>query len=631
MSKDHNPPNRRADVDQLVAEGKFDRASTALRELWRRETNSATAAFIASRLDQLRDKLPLAKFRLAILRSFTVEPILPLLRAEAFSYGIDLEIQVGDFNTYVQDIVDAQSSLYRFEPNAVILAVRAGDVAPDLAGKFADQSPEVAQQAADRVASGYEQWVTSFRQRSQSALIIHALERPTPASLGVLDSQSESGQSGLIRQINRELRRIASAQRGIYILDYDALVARYGSEHWHDERKWQMARLPIAADHLLHMAREWMRFLVPLTGRTAKCLVVDLDNTLWGGIIGEDGMTGIKVSAEYPGASFQALHRALLDLSRKGILLAICSKNNLDDAMEALEKHPGMLVQPKDFAAMRINWGDKTQNLREIADELNIGVDSLAFLDDNPFEREQVRAALPEIAVIDISSNPLEYAAAVRDCPVFERLTLSAEDQQRTAMYAGQRQRAGAEQTFQTKEDFFRFLEQEADLEPVTDLTLARVAQLTQKTNQFNVTTRRYSEPQIAEMSKQRGCNIFSIKIRDRFGDHGLVGVSITRDEGEQCEIDTFLLSCRVIGRTVETALLAHLAKSAAERGCQRLIGWFLPTKKNAPARDFYRQHGFVEHRKDDAGTLWVLDLKSSTLIVPDWIKLNVTETATTR
>ncbi|MGA9474571.1 MAG: hypothetical protein WBV36_19040, partial [Terriglobales bacterium] len=315
MSADHNPPNRRAEVDHLIADGKFDCASTALRELWRRETGSATAAFVATRLDQLREKLPLTKFKLAFLRSFTVEPVLPLLRAEAFAYGINLEIHVGDFNTYVQDIVDPQSSLYRFAPNAAILAVRVEDVAPDLTINFADQSPEAAQQAAARVARSYEQWVNSFRQNSQSALIIHALESPRPASLGVLDNQIESGQSGLIRQVNRELHRIASAQHGVYILDYDALVARHGSEHWHDERKWQMARLPIAADHLLHMAREWMRFLVPLSGRTAKCLVVDLDNTLWGGIIGEDGMTGIKVSAEYPGAAFQSLHRALLDLS----------------------------------------------------------------------------------------------------------------------------------------------------------------------------------------------------------------------------------------------------------------------------------------------------------------------------
>ena len=622
MSQEHNPSNLRAEVDRLIAEGSADAASRRLAELWRREPGAATASFVNLRIDQLRDKLPLTKFKLAFLRSFTIEPIVPLLRAEAFTYGIDVEVYVGDFNTYVQDIVDAGSALYRFAPDAVVLAVRTEDVAPDLARGFAELSSEAARQAADRVARGYEQWVSSFRQHSQAALIAHSLERPRHPSLGVVDSQSETGQSGLIRQINRELRRIAEEFRGVHILDYDALVARYGSENWRDERKWLTARLPIAGDHLLHMAREWMRFLVPLTGRTAKCLAVDLDNTLWGGVIGEEGMTGIKVGPEYPGAAFQALQRALLDLSRRGILLAVCSKNNPDDAMEALDKHPGMLLRSQHFAALRINWTDKAQNLREIAQELNIGIDSLAFLDDNPFEREQVRTALPEVTVIDLPQNPLDYAATVRDCPIFERLTLSAEDQQRTAMYAEQRQRAVAEQSFQSKEDFFRFLEQEAELNPVSDLTLGRIAQLTQKTNQFNLTTRRYSEAQIAEMAKKTEWNIRSVRVRDRFGDHGIVGVAIVLDQGDQCEIDTFLLSCRVIGRTVETALLAHIAKDAAERGCKRLVGWFLPTKKNAPARDFYSQHkfGLVEQTHD--GKLWSLDLTQQGVPFPEWVKL---------
>ena len=620
----HNPSDLRAEIDALIAQGTFDIASRRLAELWRRDPASGTASFATLRFDELRDKLALTKFKLAILRSFTVEPIVPLLRAEAFAYRIDLEVHVGDFNTYVQDILDGQSSLYRFAPNAVVLAVRTDQAAPELWSDFADLAPEVAQQAAERVVRGYEQWIGAFRKQSQAALIIHSLERPSSPSLGVLDSQSDAGQSGLIRQINREVRRIAAGFHGVYSLDYEALVARHGSEHWHDERKWLTARLPIAAGYLLQMAREWVRFIVPLSGRTAKVLVVDLDNTLWGGVIGEDGMTGIKVGAEYPGAAYQALQRTLLDLSRKGILLAVCSKNNLDDAMEALEKHPGMLVRAKHFAALRISWTDKAQNLREIAQELNVGIDALAFLDDNPFEREQVRAALPEVTVVDLPKNPLEYASAVRNCAAFERLTLSAEDQERTEMYAAQKQRAGAEQNFQSKEDFFRFLEQEAELEPVSDLTLARVAQLTQKTNQFNLTTRRYTEPQIVEMAKRPEWHIFSIRVRDRFGDHGLVGVAIAHDEGEQCEVDTFLLSCRVIGRTVETALLAHLAESAAQRGRKRLVGWFLPTKKNAPARDFYAQHGFERQETNGAGSLWMLDLKSFALRCPDWIKLQV-------
>ena len=488
--------------------------------------------------------------------------------------------------------------------------------------QFRGSDAQGAQSAAERVIHSYEQWIGAFRKNSHAALIVHALERPTFPGFGVLDDQSETGQCGLIRQINRELRRVASGLPGVYVLDYDALVARHGSAHWHDERKWLTARLPISANHLLDMAREWIKFIVPLSGRIAKVLVVDLDNTLWGGVIGEDGMAGIKVGPEYPGVAYQALHRALLDLWRRGILLAVCSKNNPDDAMEALEKHPGMLVRARHFAAMRINWTDKAQNLREIAQELNVGIDALAFVDDNPFEREQVRGALPDVMVVDLPKSPLEYAAAVRNCAAFERLSLSSEDKQRTEMYAAQKQRSTAEQNFQSKEDFFRYLEQEAELEPVSELNLARIVQLMQKTNQFNLTTRRYTEPQIAEMAKKPGWRIFSIRVRDRFGDHGLVGVAIAHDEGDQCDIDTFLLSCRVIGRTVETALLAHLAESAAERGRKQLVGWFLPTKKNVPARDFYEQHGFERQESNGTGSLWALDLKRSTLRCPEWIKL---------
>jgi FkbH-like protein len=629
VSVEHNSLKLRDEVDRLIAAGEPAAAARRLTELWRREPGSATASFVTGRIDQLRDQLVLTKFKLAILRSFTVEPIVRLLRAEAFAYGLDLDVHVGDFNTYVQDLLDSNSSLYRFAADAVVLAVRTDAAAPELSSDFADLSAEAAQQAAERAVQSFEKWIGTFRKNSQAALVIHSLERPSQPSFGVLDSQSDAGQSGLIQKINRELRRTAAGNRGVYVLDYDALVARYGSEHWNDSRKWLMARLPISANHLLPMAKEWMRFVVPLSGRIAKALVVDLDNTLWGGIIGEDGMAGIKVGPEYPGAAFQALHRALLDLSRRGILLAICSKNNLDDAMEALEKHPGMLVRTKDFAAMRINWTDKSQNLREIAQELNIGTDSLAFLDDNYFEREQVRAALPEVTVIEISQDPLEYSATVRDCPVFARLALSAEDQHRTTMYAEQHSRASAEQKFQTKEDFFRFLEQEADLEPVNDLTLARVAQLTQKTNQFNLTTRRYTEQQIAEMAARPDFHILSIKVRDRFGDHGLVGVAIVHDRDDQCEIDTFLLSCRVIGRTVETALLSHIAENAQQRGCKLLMGWFIPTKKNAPARDFYEQHGFIRKQQNESGSLWVLDLKNSTSRSPDWIKLKISESVT--
>jgi len=614
--------NLRGEVDHLLEDSEWSAAAARLGALWRAESTSATAPFVVSRFEKLRGKLPLLPFRLAILRSFTVEPMVPLLRAQAFCFGIDLSVHVGDFNAYAQEILDSESALYRFNPNAVILSVQTADIAPDLSEEYAHLSEDAAAKAVQRVPESLEQYMREFRARSQASLIVHNLEQPARTALGVLDSQRAGSQGEAISQINRHLLSSASALRGVYLLDYDALVARYGRIRWHDERKWLLARLPIAADQLIQLTREWMRFLVPLAGRTAKALVVDLDNTLWGGVIGEDGMTGIKLSAEYPGAAYQSLQRALLDLTRKGILLGICSKNNPEDAIEALEKHPGMLVRPKHFAAMRISWNDKSQGLREIAEELNIGLDSLAFLDDNPFEREQVRGAVPEVMVIDLPQDPMQYASVVRDHPGFERLTLSREDQQRTTFYAEQRERSQAEQKFQSKEDFYRFLEQEAEIAEVAPATLARISQLTQKTNQFNVTTRRYSEQQISEMAAKAGCQVLSIRVRDRFGDHGLVGVSITRDEGETCEIDSFLLSCRVIGRTVETALLSHLADEAAARGCKRIVGWFLPTKKNAPARDFYRQHGFENARQNGEGTLWELDLTKQQIVSPEWVKV---------
>lgn len=616
-------PDLRSEVDQLISAGSAELAASSLGELWRKEAGSAVAPFVASRFEQLRGKVPLVPLRTVFLRSFTVEPLIPLLRAEAFVRGIDLTTKIGDFNAYAQEILDPASSLYAFEPQVVILAVRTSEIAPDVWNQYADLAPDAVTAAVQRAADSFAQWIRVFRERSSAALIVHSLEIPARPSTGVLDSQQEVGQATAIQKINLELRRIASQHRNVYIADYDGLIARHGRLRWHDERKWLIARMPIAADHLIYVAREWLRFLVPLSGKMAKVLVADLDNTLWGGIIGEDGINGIKLGPEYPGAAYQQLQRAMLDLMRRGVLLAICSKNNPDDAMEALKSHPGMLLKPKDFSAIRINWTDKAQNLREIASELNVGIDSLAFMDDNPFEREQLRKLIPEVSIIDLPEDPLGYAAAVRDCPFFERLAVSTEDQQRSEMYAEQRERAQAEQNFQSKEDFFRYLQQEADIAPVTPATLARIAQLTQKTNQFNLTTRRYTEQQVQEMAARPGWKVLSIRVRDRFGDHGLVGVAITRDEGDSCEIDTFLLSCRVIGRSVETALLSHLAERAAKRGRRQLVGRFIPTKKNAPARDFYPQHGFEKQEENHEGSVWRLSLQQNTIAIPDWIQIS--------
>src|SRR5207302_3246093 len=273
---------------------------------------------------------------------------------------------MSDFNAHVQEILDPKSSLYGFAPDVVFLAVQTRDVAPELWRDYADLNSEQVQSAATRVVGDFRSWVSNFRARSKAHLIIHNLEQPSVPSCGILDGQVDYGQAVAIQQITRRLQALAAERTGVYILDYDSLVARHGRAHWHDERKWLTVRLPMAAENLNHVAKEWLKFLHPLTGKVAKTVVVDLDNTLWGGVIGEDGMAGIELGTEYPGVYFHNLQRALLDLHQRGILLAICSKNNLDDALEALKNHAGMLLKPSHFAAMRINWTDKAENLRAI-------------------------------------------------------------------------------------------------------------------------------------------------------------------------------------------------------------------------------------------------------------------------
>ncbi len=580
---------------------------------WEREPASALAGFVASRYDRIAPRLGLLKQRWAILRSFTVEPLVPVLKAGAYAARVALETHLGEFNAYAQEILDPESSLYRFEPDVAVLAVQTRDVAPAL---WCGGS------AANDVLSRFGDWIAGFRKYSKAALIVHSLEVPAVPREGILDAQREDNAAEAIHRVNRGLRALAGEYRGVYILDYDALVARHGRERWGDARKWLTVRLPVASTNLPHLAAEWLRFLHPLAGKVAKCVAVDLDNTLWGGIVGEDGVNGIRLGAEYPGAAFQELQRVLRDLSRRGILLAVCSKNNPADAMEALSGHPGMLLQPRDFAAMRINWSDKAQNLREIAAELNIGLDTVAFLDDNPVERQQVREQAPEVIVITLPQDPMDYAQAVRDCPWFERLTLSEEDRQRGDYYLAQRDRMELERSVTSKEDFYRSLEQVAEIAPVNAQTLARVSQLTQKTNQFNLTTRRYTEQQIAEMAASPNWRVWSLRVKDRFADNGLVGVSIARVDGQVCEIDSFLMSCRVIGRTVETALLSHLAADARQCGATVLQGWFFPTKKNAPACEFYREHGFELAEGRDDALLWKFDLTRNTILPPEWVSV---------
>lgn len=611
----------RQSVDAAIDQRQWDTARTRLKRLFEETPSIATAQFVLDRLGKLADRVSFIPCRLAVLRSFTVEPVLPLLRAAALLNGIELTVQLADFNTYAQDILNPSSSLYAFDPRVAILAVQTRDVSPDLWHRFTELSSDQVEDEVKRVEGDFRGWIAAFRSRHTASLIIHNLESPVMPSAGILDGQVENSQLEVIRRLNGALQHAAREYPGVFVLDYDGVVARFGRTRWHDERKWLIMRMPIAADGIACLAQEYLRYVLPILGCTRKALVMDLDNTLWGGIIGEDGIAGIELGPDYPGAAFVALQRVILDLYRRGIILAICSKNNPEDALGVLREHPGMLLRPDHFAVLRINWNDKVRNLREIAEELNIGTDALAFLDDNPAERERVRLEMPEVHVLELPSDPMDYASALQRCAVFERLALSTEDRDRGRYYAGERQRKDLQQSATSLEDFYKSLRMEVEIAEVSAATLTRVVQLTQKTNQFNLTTRRYTEQQISALAQDPHWRVYSLRVRDRFGDNGLVGVAMTERKEDVVEIDNFLLSCRVIGRTVETALLARLAGVARKEDAKILRGRYIPTPKNLPAKDFLPSHGFKLIAEVEGTTTWEFDLGGKNISYPEWIE----------
>lgn len=612
--------DHRARVDQLVAEGKPLEAAQELALLWMSDPSSAS--FIISRFNLIGSSLPLARCKVAFERSFTIEPLIPVCRAAALVGGIDSAVYLGPFNAYGQEILDPQSALYRFDPNVVFLTVLTSDVAPELWSGSVHESSAILETLVQRVVDHFGQLIVAFRAKSASHLIIHLLERPAYPNQGVLDNQIIDSPMAAIRRINDEVRLVACQHKNVYTLDYDGLISRFGSLNWRDEVKWQIARMPIKAAFHRSLAQEWLKFLHPITGRIAKVVAVDLDNTIWGGVVGEDGLAGIKLGTEYPGAAYSSLQKALLELRERGLVLAICSKNNIDDVTAVFEKHPEMLLKLKDFSAVSVNWLEKSDNLRAIATQLNVGLEAVAFIDDNPVERQQVRSELPEVYVVELPDSPVQYADAVRTFPPFERLALSQEDRERSRYYASKEKVLELQSKSQSKEEFYLSLQQRVIIEPVTALTLARVAQLTQKTNQFNLTTRRYSEQQISEFVGRPDWRTYTIRVIDRYVDNGLIGVAFTHDSQEACVIDTFLLSCRVIGRGIETALLSYVVRDAGNRRIRILKGIFIPTKKNQPAESFYKNHGFslVEALPDCA--TWQLDIQKSDTPWPSWIQL---------
>ena len=622
MTNEANENVLRNQADDLILQDLQENAMAVLEQVWRLNPGIASSGFIRNRFQQIKEKLGgVVRCKIALLRSFTIEPIIPLLEAACAVGKIDTEIYIGQYNAYQSEILDTHSALYKFEPNIIILAINIRDLNPLLWSQYTSLSTVEVASYAESIIEGFKSWLNAIRSQSTASIIVHGLETPTSASNGIYDAQTTNSQFETIREINIIIAKCCRSISGVYFLDYDALVSRHGKEVWHDAKKWELMRVPISSACSIYLAKEWIKFIYPILGRVVKCLVLDLDNTLWGGIVGEDGIEGIKIGIEYPGSIYRSFQQAIIDASNRGIILAICSKNNLSDVMEVFDKNKEMLIKENHIACFRVNWNNKAQNLIEIAKELNIGIDSLGFIDDNPAERQMIRQNLPDVMVLEIPDDPSQYEKALRDWPFVQRITLTTEDRERGKLYIQDRIRTELSKSSNSIEDFYWGMEQKIEVGCVTPTTITRVSQLTQKTNQFNLTTRRYTEQEIEKLCNDPNWLIRWVRVQDKFGDNGITGIiMIKKIIMNTWEIDNFLLSCRIIGRTIETAILSVIIDEIKQMGATKISGIYIPTKKNVPAKDIYHLHNFKNVIENNGEVRWELNLNENSIIMPPWI-----------
>lgn len=556
--------------------------------------------------------------RVAILCSFNLDLLPRALAKAATAAGVGVESYLSGYGQWEADVVDAGSKLYAFAPTTTALFLDAEDAIPVLS---ADGTPTT---LADAEARGMAAWqraagaIRALLERTTGTVLVHTLAAPPRSGLGLLEGNAGYSHTAALAAYNRELRALAARESRVHVLDYGALVADHGWSRWHDARLWHVGRMRLASASLPILARAYARYLAALHTPRRKCLVLDLDNTLWGGVIGEDGMGGIQIGHTGVGLAFREFQLAILALYRRGVILALASKNNPDDALAAIASHPDMVLRPEHFAATEIHWQDKASSVRRLAERLNIGLDSLVFWDDSELERGMMRDQVPEVLVVDVPADPSDYARAALDLPCFDALSLTAEDQRRGQMYreAAERDSFLEESTrgagAGALDAYYASLEMVVHIDPATDVTIPRIAQLTHRTNQFNLSTKRYSEAEIRTKSKDAAWRVYGMSLRDRFGDLGLIGAALLEVGADAWQLDTFLMSCRALGRRVEDAFAAHLAREALAAG-KPLHGAFVPTKKNAPMREMLDRLGWLHGESH---------VEVMPLEIPSWLRV---------
>jgi FkbH-like protein len=427
-----------------------------------------------------------------------------------------------------------------------------------------------------------------------------------------------------VHRYNRRIHQLEEENVNVKIINIEDFYSRFSAEELIDWKYYFLSQMPLNPKLSSHFSLWLSRQLEVVEMKRKKCIVLDLDNTLWGGILGEDGMDGIQLGNDYPGVTYVFFQKYLLELCKNGILLTVCSKNNEADVLEVWEKHPGLILRKEHIVAYRINWNNKSDNIREIAEELNIGLESLVFIDDNPAERELIKQMLPQVTVPDFPAQPYLFPGFVKALTHnhFSTYRLTKDDVSKTQQYRENSKRVQFQHQFADFDNYLRNLEIELTVEPLDGFNLSRIAQMTQKTNQFNLTTRRYMETDIRNFAETGGW-VYGLNVKDRFGDNGLTGLIIIEIRQTEAIIDTFLLSCRILGKKIENAFIRFMLMKLKNSGVSKVDACYLKTAKNSQVATFYDDTGFkLKSEKGDVKT-YSMNLDTFNFTLSDLYKIN--------
>lgn len=537
------------------------------------------------------------EIRLAVLGNCATQFFATAVEGYAKLSKLNVKVYDADYNQIDAQLLDGQSEVYRFQPDVILLWL----ATDKLYEEFLDASAVSKKGFADNYMEKIRHYWQLIENNSAARVIQMNFTEIDDKVLGQYSAKIEQTFVYQIRKLNWLLEEAMCQRSNVYPIDLLSVQLRLGYREFYDASFYYNAKMSVSTRALPYIAKAVTDVLQSMSGKINKCIVLDLDNTLWGGVIGDDGIHNIEIGELGRGHVFTNFQRWLKQLKECGILLAVCSKNNEEIAKEPFEKHEEMILRLEDISVFVANWNDKATNIRMIQESLNIGMDSLVFIDDNPFERNLVKELIPEIEVPELPEDAAHYLEFLQECNLFDTVSFAGETSDRTGFYRAEFERKKAQATYENLDEYLKNLEMIGNAEPFAENRYARIAQLTQRSNQFNLRTVRYTEDEIRRIVENRDYLTLSYTLKDKYGEHGLVGVVVLQKEDSRTLfIDTWLMSCRVLKRGMEEYIVNKLVETAKVQGFKAIKAEYIPTKKNGMVKDIYSQMGFekIEENK---------------------------------